>query len=115
MPAMATDGITHACLQVNSQHNQRTFHFADQTVQNNVWQMYDEEKIPKFKQAKIRTRKAEELYNLTKDKTDYVWYTTRYVSMVSCFDHLLGKYNEAPPVCSMQWRCRVSVVLSECR
>ena len=71
------------CLQVNSQHNQRTFHFADQTVQNNVWQMFDEEKIPKFKQAKIRTRKAEELYNLTKDKTDYVWYTSRYMRMVA--------------------------------
>jgi hypothetical protein len=82
-------------LQVNSQHNQRTFHFTDQTVQNNVWQMYDEEKIPKYKQAKIRTRKPEELYNLTKDKTDYVWYTSRYGcfawqmkllldSMVSC-------------------------------
>ncbi|KAF8753081.1 hypothetical protein HU200_011735 [Digitaria exilis] len=59
-------------------HNQRTFHFTDQTVQNNVWQMFDEEKIPKFKQAKIRTRKAEELYNLTKDKTDYLWYTTSF-------------------------------------
>lgn len=64
---------------MNAQHNQRTFHFTDQTVQNNVWQMFDEEKIPKFKQAKIRTRKAEELYNLTKDKTDYLWYTTRYM------------------------------------
>ncbi|PAN36604.1 hypothetical protein PAHAL_6G296200 [Panicum hallii] len=63
---------------VNSQHNQRTFHFTDQTVQNNVWQMYDEEKIPKYKQAKIRTRKPEELYNLTKDKTDYVWYTSSF-------------------------------------
>jgi hypothetical protein len=65
-------------LQVNAQHNQRTFHFTDQTVQKNVWQMFDEEKIPKYKQAKIRMRKAQELYNLTKDKTDYVWYTTRY-------------------------------------
>ncbi|KAL6661951.1 hypothetical protein ACP70R_001335 [Stipagrostis hirtigluma subsp. patula] len=61
---------------VNAQHNQRTFHFADQTVQNNVWEMYSEEKIPRYKDAKIRSRKPIELYNLTKDKTDYVWYTT---------------------------------------
>ncbi|AQK58987.1 Beta-galactosidase 11 [Zea mays] len=57
---------------VNAQHNQRTFHFADQTTQNNVWQMFDEEKVPKYKQSKIRLRKAGDLYNLTKDKTDYV-------------------------------------------
>lgn len=68
---------------VNAQHNQRTFHFADQTNQNNVWQMFDEEKVPKYKQAKIRTRKAADLYNLTKDKTDYVWYTSRCA--VACF------------------------------
>ena len=71
---------------VNAQHNQRTFHFADQTTQNNVWQMFDEEKVPKYKQAKIRTRKAGDLYNLTKDKTDYVWYTSRCaVALLACF------------------------------
>uniref|UniRef100_A0A804P1W4 Beta-galactosidase n=1 Tax=Zea mays TaxID=4577 RepID=A0A804P1W4_MAIZE len=63
---------------VNAQHNQRTFHFADQTTQNNVWQMFDEEKVPKYKQSKIRLRKAGDLYNLTKDKTDYVWYTSSF-------------------------------------
>ncbi|KAL6855899.1 hypothetical protein ACP4OV_018701 [Aristida adscensionis] len=61
---------------VNAQHNQRTFHFADQTVQNNVWEMYREDKIPRYKHSKIRTAKPLELYNLTKDKTDYLWYTT---------------------------------------
>ncbi|ONM04238.1 Beta-galactosidase [Zea mays] len=63
---------------VNAQHNQRTFHFADQTAQNNVWEMFDGENVPKYKQAKIRLRKAGDLYNLTKDKTDYVWYTSSF-------------------------------------
>lgn len=63
---------------VNAQHNQRTFHFTDQTMHNNVWQMFDEEKVPKYKQARIRARKAGELYNLTKDRTDYVWYTSSF-------------------------------------
>jgi hypothetical protein len=66
---------------VNSQHNQRTFHFTDQTVQNNVWEMYTEgDKVPTYKLTNIRTEKPLESYNLTKDKTDYIWYTTRYAS-----------------------------------
>ncbi|KAG8048213.1 hypothetical protein GUJ93_ZPchr0008g12393 [Zizania palustris] len=63
---------------VNSQHNQRTFHFADQTVHNNVWEMFPEEKVPRYSQATLRTQKPLELYNLTKDNTDYVWYTTSF-------------------------------------
>ncbi|KAK3124088.1 hypothetical protein QOZ80_8AG0640270 [Eleusine coracana subsp. coracana] len=63
---------------VNAQHNQRTFHFVDQTVQNNVWEMFNEEQIPKYKQANIRTPRPLEHYNLSKDKTDYVWYTTSF-------------------------------------
>ncbi|PNT68547.1 beta-galactosidase 11 [Brachypodium distachyon] len=64
---------------VNSQHNQRTFHFSDQTVQGNVWEMYTEsDKVPTYKFTNIRTQKPLEAYNLTKDKTDYVWYTTSF-------------------------------------
>jgi hypothetical protein len=65
-------------VQVNAQHNQRTFHFADQTVQNNVWEMFSEERIPKYKQASIRTPRPQEHHNLTKDRTDYLWYTTSF-------------------------------------
>uniref|UniRef100_A0A0D9XAK8 Beta-galactosidase n=1 Tax=Leersia perrieri TaxID=77586 RepID=A0A0D9XAK8_9ORYZ len=63
---------------VNSQHNQRTFHFADQTVQNNVWEMFSDEKVPRYSQTKIRTQRPLEQYNMTKDKTDYLWYTTSF-------------------------------------
>uniref|UniRef100_A0A0E0LXQ1 Beta-galactosidase n=1 Tax=Oryza punctata TaxID=4537 RepID=A0A0E0LXQ1_ORYPU len=63
---------------VNSQHNQRTFHFADQTVQNNVWEMYSEQKIPRYSKTTIRTQRPLEQYNQTKDKTDYLWYTTSF-------------------------------------
>uniref|UniRef100_A0A0D3H2X4 Beta-galactosidase n=1 Tax=Oryza barthii TaxID=65489 RepID=A0A0D3H2X4_9ORYZ len=63
---------------VNSQHNQRTFHFADQTVQDNVWEMYSEEKIPRYSKTSIRTQRPLEQYNQTKDKTDYLWYTTSF-------------------------------------
>ncbi|XP_062196438.1 beta-galactosidase 11-like [Phragmites australis] len=70
--------VVYSTQHVNAQHNQRTFHFADQTVQNNVWEMYTEEKIPRYKEAKIRMQKPQEMYNLTKDKTDYLWYTTGF-------------------------------------
>jgi hypothetical protein len=65
-------------VQVNAQHNQRTFHFADQTAQDNVWEMFSEEKIPKYRKASVRTPRPQELYNLTKDRTDYLWYTTSF-------------------------------------
>ena len=69
---------------VNSQHNQRTFHFTDQTVQNNVWEMYTEgDKVPTYKFTTVRTEKPLESYNMTKDKTDYLWYTTRCVVVVT--------------------------------
>jgi hypothetical protein len=66
---------------VNAQHNQRTFHFSDHTVQNNVWEMYTEgDKVPTYKLTAVRTEKPLESYNMTKDKTDYLWYTTRYAN-----------------------------------
>ncbi|XBI09808.1 hypothetical protein VPH35_137276 [Triticum aestivum] len=65
---------------VNAQHNQRTFHFTDQTVQNNVWEMYTEgDKVPTYKFSTDRSEKPLEAYNMTKDKTDYLWYTTSFL------------------------------------
>ncbi|XP_017702106.2 beta-galactosidase 11-like [Phoenix dactylifera] len=62
---------------VNAQHNARTFNTADVTGKNDKWYMF-QERIPKFRDSGIVTSKPLELYNMTKDVTDYMWYTTRF-------------------------------------
>ncbi|KAG1360978.1 putative protein MCM10 [Cocos nucifera] len=62
---------------VNAQHNARTFNTADVTRKNDKWEMF-QERIPKFLKRGIVASKPLELYNMTKDTTDYVWYTTRF-------------------------------------
>ncbi|XP_010941318.1 beta-galactosidase 11 [Elaeis guineensis] len=62
---------------VNAQHNSRTFHAAGETNKNDKWHMF-QERIPKFRNTRIISSKPLELYNMTKDTTDYMWYTTRF-------------------------------------
>ncbi|WOL18586.1 beta-galactosidase 11-like [Canna indica] len=62
---------------VNSQHNARTYVVSDVTNKKNQWQMY-QENIPTSKQATIKSKGPLELYNMTKDTTDYLWYTTSF-------------------------------------
>nr|CAD1830526.1 unnamed protein product [Ananas comosus var. bracteatus] len=62
---------------VNAQHNSRTFQVAKQSQQNNKWQMY-QEAVPKFRQTSVISRTPLELFEMTKDTTDYLWYTTSF-------------------------------------
>lgn len=62
--------------QVNSQHNARTFDAGKATKENNQWQMYTEQ-IPTSRDANVSAKGPLELLNMTKDTTDYLWYTTR--------------------------------------
>ncbi|XP_014757381.1 beta-galactosidase 12 isoform X2 [Brachypodium distachyon] len=59
------------------QHSERSFHTADESTKNNVWEMYSEP-IPRYKVTSVRTKEPLEQYNLTKDKSDYLWYTTSF-------------------------------------
>ncbi|XP_019709489.2 beta-galactosidase 11 [Elaeis guineensis] len=62
---------------VNAQHNARTFRTEDVTRKNDKWQMF-QERIPKFLKKGIVASRPLDLYNMTKDITDYMWYTTRF-------------------------------------
>ncbi|XP_078448276.1 beta-galactosidase 11-like [Wolffia australiana] len=62
---------------VNSQHSARTYHLFKQASQNPEWMMF-QEAIPTVTQTHIKADKPLELMNLTKDTTDYVWYTTSF-------------------------------------
>lgn len=73
------------------QHSERSYHTADKATKNNVWEMFSE-LIPRYKQTNIRNKEPLEQYNLTKDDSDYLWYTTR-----CCFFHhtfILAQYYE---------------------
>ncbi|KAK1633099.1 hypothetical protein QYE76_007414 [Lolium multiflorum] len=59
------------------QHSERSFHTADPSTKNSVWEMYSEP-IPRYKQTNLRTKEPMEQYNLTKDNSDYLWYTTSF-------------------------------------
>ncbi|KAJ4776974.1 Beta-galactosidase [Rhynchospora pubera] len=65
------------CRTVNAQHNKRTFHTAKETQEKNAWKMY-KEPILKYGQTSVRTQEPQELFEMTKDKTDYVWYSTSF-------------------------------------
>ncbi|KAJ1693073.1 hypothetical protein LUZ63_009771 [Rhynchospora breviuscula] len=62
---------------VNAQHNSRTFHTAKETQEKNAWKMY-KEPILKYGQTAVRRQEPQELFEMTKDKTDYVWYSTSF-------------------------------------
>uniref|UniRef100_A0ACD5XZP6 Uncharacterized protein n=1 Tax=Avena sativa TaxID=4498 RepID=A0ACD5XZP6_AVESA len=59
------------------QHNERSYHTTEESTENNVWEMYSEP-IPRYKQTTLRTKEPLEQYNLTKDNSDYLWYTTSF-------------------------------------
>lgn len=62
--------------QVVSQHNSRNF-VPSEKAKNLKWEMY-QEKVPTVNELALKNREPLELYSLTKDKSDYAWYSTRY-------------------------------------
>ncbi|KAJ8490304.1 hypothetical protein OPV22_012025 [Ensete ventricosum] len=62
---------------VNAQHNARTFDVAKESSMKNQWQMYTD-LIPTLRHASVISKGPLELMNLTKDTTDYLWYTTSF-------------------------------------
>ncbi|KAG6533703.1 hypothetical protein ZIOFF_007578 [Zingiber officinale] len=89
---------------INSQHNARTFDLSKDANNNKKWEMY-QEPIPTAKG--IKSQGPLELYNMTKDTTDYLWYTTSFllddkdmpfrhdihpVIQVSCLGHVIHTF-----------------------
>ncbi|KAF3336164.1 beta-galactosidase 11-like isoform X1 [Carex littledalei] len=63
---------------VLAQQSARSYHTANETYNiNNKWQMY-QESVPNFERTSLHANELLELYNMTKDTTDYLWYTTRF-------------------------------------
>ncbi|RWW61959.1 hypothetical protein BHE74_00030935 [Ensete ventricosum] len=84
------------CKTVISQHNARTFHVAKETSMNNRWQMHKDH-VPRVRDTRVRSRKTLELFNMTKDTSDYLWYTTRYHvprSLLKPKDNLMVVFKE---------------------
>ncbi|WOK94685.1 hypothetical protein Cni_G03390 [Canna indica] len=69
--------VVYNTQRVNSQHNSRTFNEAKETQKNNQWEMF-KEKPPTFKRSSVRAKGIMELINMTKDTSDYLWYTTSF-------------------------------------
>lgn len=63
--------------QIVSQHNARN-HRRSKVTDNLKWEMY-KEVIPDAAKVPVDSKVPAELYGLTKDTTDYAWFTTRYV------------------------------------
>ncbi|KAK4345455.1 hypothetical protein RND71_035631 [Anisodus tanguticus] len=57
-----------------SQHNSRNF-VASKKAKNLKWEMY-QEKVPTINDLSLKNRQPLELYSLTKDTSDYAWYST---------------------------------------
>ncbi|KAF8406609.1 hypothetical protein HHK36_008698 [Tetracentron sinense] len=58
-----------------SQHNSRSYRKSKVANKNLQWKM-SHENIPTISEVPIRSKSPLELMNLTKDTTDYLWYTT---------------------------------------
>ncbi|RAL48448.1 hypothetical protein DM860_005872 [Cuscuta australis] len=58
-----------------SQHNARNFH-PSKIARNLKWEMF-QEPIPSFDELPIKNQVPREFYSLTKDTSDYAWYSTR--------------------------------------
>ncbi|KAJ3692809.1 hypothetical protein LUZ60_011904 [Juncus effusus] len=69
--------VVYNTQRVNAQHNSRTFHLTKQSQDNNVWEMH-QEPVPRYREASIKTQEPLELFNMTKDNTDYMWYSTSF-------------------------------------
>ncbi|KAM3344125.1 beta-galactosidase 13 isoform X1 [Capsicum galapagoense] len=59
---------------VVSQHNSRNF-MTSEKAKNLKWEMY-QEKVPTIADLPLKNRVPLELYTLTKDTSDYAWYST---------------------------------------
>ncbi|KAJ8570991.1 hypothetical protein K7X08_037963 [Anisodus acutangulus] len=57
-----------------SQHNSRNF-IASEKAKNLKWEMY-QEKVPTINDLSLKNKVPLELYSLTKDTSDYAWYST---------------------------------------
>ncbi|PSS12101.1 Beta-galactosidase [Actinidia chinensis var. chinensis] len=57
-----------------AQHNARNFHPSKKASDLN-WEM-SQETVPKIDELSLKSKEPMELYNLTKDTSDYAWYTT---------------------------------------
>ncbi|XP_009605185.1 beta-galactosidase 13 [Nicotiana tabacum] len=57
-----------------SQHNSRNF-LPSEKAKNLKWEMY-QEKVPTISDLPLKNREPLELYSLTKDTSDYAWYST---------------------------------------
>jgi hypothetical protein len=53
-------------------------------VPRNNPKVFEKKTIPKYHDTKVRPQEPLEQYNQTKDARDYLWYTTRYCSVLSC-------------------------------
>ena len=62
---------------VVAQHNARTFHKSKNANKDIKWEMSKEE-VPTVDDSPIKYKEPLELLGLTKDTTDYLWYTTRF-------------------------------------
>ncbi|CAA6663225.1 unnamed protein product [Spirodela intermedia] len=64
---------------VNAQHSARTYHVSKEANKKHGhgWKMY-QEAVPTFSRTSIRANGPMELMNLTKDTTDYLWYSTSF-------------------------------------
>jgi len=58
-----------------SQHNSRNF-VASEKAKGLKWEKY-QEKVPTISELSLKNREPLELYTLTKDTSDYAWYSTR--------------------------------------
>lgn len=64
--------------QVNAQHNSRSFTPVVEIRKKRKWKMFKDH-IPRYQdQGIVRNYEPLELMNMTKDTTDYLWYTTRF-------------------------------------
>ncbi|KAJ4803916.1 Beta-galactosidase [Rhynchospora pubera] len=69
--------VVYNTQKVNAQHNARTFIVAKQTQQGNEWMM-NQEPVPRYRETAVKAMEPLELFNMTKDRTDYLWYSTSF-------------------------------------
>ncbi|KAH0451883.1 hypothetical protein IEQ34_019182 [Dendrobium chrysotoxum] len=63
---------------INAQHNSRSFTPVEEVRKKRKWKMY-KDYLPRYQdQGIVRNYEPLELMNMTKDTTDYLWYTTSF-------------------------------------
>ncbi|XP_058090936.1 beta-galactosidase 13-like [Magnolia sinica] len=63
---------------VLSQHNSRVYQLADESNKDMEWKMYQDQ-VPNINHCSLKHPAHLEHINVSKDTSDYVWYTTRLV------------------------------------